>query len=302
MNFHNIIDTYLNYLLHHKQYSAKTVESYRYELERFIRFLIIEDIASFDDVTYTLLRGYLSLLHEEGLKKSSVNHKITSLRSFYKYLVINEIVRENPFLLIEAKKLPKRNPDFLYPQEILDLLDGIQIVDDLSLRNKAMLELMYASGLRCNEVVSLTLNNIDFSRSVLLIHGKGGKDRYVRFHDYAGELLKQYIQEARMNLVCKQDENHSIVFVNNRGNKLTNRGVQDIVDRVCYQYDATKKIHPHMFRHSFATHLLNSGADIRSVQVLLGHMNLSTTQIYTHVTKDHLKSVYNQAHPRSKEG
>lgn len=300
MNFNEVIDKYLVYLLHHKQYSSKTVDSYRYELEHFVRFLCIEDISSFNDVTYTMLRGYLSVLHDEGLKKSSVNHKITSLRSFYKYLVSHNLSKENPFLLIEAKKLPKRNPDFLYPQEILDLLDSINVVDDLSLRNKAMLELMYASGLRCSEIVSLQLQHIDFSRSVLLIHGKGGKDRYVPFHDYARDLLKKYIEEARVNLIAKQPDKHAVVFVNNRGKCLTNRGVQDIVNRVCYQYDATKKIHPHMFRHSFATHLLNSGADIRSVQVLLGHMNLSTTQIYTHVTKDHLKSVYQKAHPRSK--
>lgn len=300
MNYHSIVEKYLDFLLHHKQYSDKTVESYRFEINHFIRFLVVEDIQTFNDVSYSLLRGYLSVLHDEGLKKTSVNHKITSLRSFYNYLVKEGISLENPFLLIESKKVPKRNPDFLYPEEMLSLLDSIEATDALSIRNKTMLELMYASGLRCNEVINLTLKQIDFSRQVILVHGKGGKDRYVPFHDYALEMLKNYLYNARDELCSRSSDIHDILFVNNRGAKLTNRGVQNIVDRVCKNFDPTKKIHPHMFRHSFATHLLNSGADIRSVQVLLGHMNLSTTQIYTHVTKDKLKSVYQQAHPRSK--
>ena len=162
------------------------------------------------------------------------------------------------------------------------------------------MELMYASGLRCSEVVNLQLSNIDFNQMVLFIHGKGNKDRYVPFHDYAGEWLIKYIQEARENLMIK-NEGHNFVFVNKFGNPLTNRGVENIVDRIMRLYDSTKKIHPHTIRHSFATHLLNAGADIRTVQELLGHENLSTTQIYTHISRDHLKEVYLKAHPRNIE-
>ena len=161
-----------------------------------------------------------------------------------------------------------------------------------------MLELMYASGLRCSEVANLQVSDIDFNQMVVLVHGKGGKDRYVPFHEYARDWLVKYIGEARNNLMIK-NEGHNFIFVNKFGNPLTNRGIENIVDRVTFKYDATKKIHPHTIRHSFATHLLNAGADIRTVQELLGHKNLATTQVYTHISKDHLKKVYMKTHPRS---
>lgn len=290
---------FLEYLTYQKDYSDKTIESYNREIEHFITYLHIEQIEDYNDVSYRFLRGYLTKLYEEDLSKNSINHKLSALRSFYTFLLKKNRVQDNPFLLIESQKIPKRNPDFLFPEEMIGLLDSIQTKDELGMRNKAMLELMYASGLRCSEVVNLQLLDIDFARQLLLIHGKGGKDRYVPFHDYAREVLMDYIDRARGILMLKAKENHSFVFVNAKGNQLTNRGVQDMINRVCKLYDPTKKIHPHTFRHSFATHLLNEGADLRSVQELLGHANLSTTQIYTHITKDHLKQVYEHAHPRN---
>ena len=153
-------------------------------------------------------------------------------------------------------------------------------------------------GLRCSEVVNLQVSDIDFNQMIILVHGKGGKDRYVPFHEYARDWLIKYIDEARNNLMIK-NEGHNFVFVNKNGNPLTNRGIENIVDRITFKYDATKKIHPYTIRHSFATHLLNAGADIRTVQELLGHKNLATTQVYTHISKDHLKKVYMKTHPRS---
>ena len=213
-------------------------------------------------------------------------------------MVKQELVDDNPMVLVENMKMPQRNPDFLFPEEMMELLDSIDVQSHLGIRNKAMLELMYASGLRCSEVVGLTLDCIDFSRQILLVHGKGNKDRYVPFHDYAAQWLKTYILEVRNELIAKT-EGTQYVFVNKNGKMMTNRGVEDIVDRVAKNYDSTKKIHPHTFRHSFATHLLNAGADLRTVQELLGHENLSTTQIYTHITKEHLRDVYLKAHPRN---
>ena len=298
--FNKYIQEYLDVLQYQKNYSVLTIEGYKREIEHFVMYLKIEGIHDFKEVRYPFLRGYLAQLHSENLSPKTINHKMSSLRGFYRYLQMQEYIDDNPFLLIDSLKQPQRNPDFLYIDEMMDLLDSIETNTVLGRRNKAMLELMYASGLRCSEVVELTLTQIDFQRQLLLIHGKGGKDRYVPFHDYAAECLKEYIEQDRFELMAVKHQEHQYVFVNKNGAKMTNRGVEDVVNRVTQKYDATKKIHPHTFRHSFATHLLEQGVDIRVVQELLGHSNLSTTQIYTHVTNQHLKEVYDHAHPRNK--
>lgn len=288
---------YLDYLRVQKGAAAKTIESYNREIDDFIGFLIENKIKDPKEINYGVIRLYLIDLHNRNLAKSSTNHKISALRSMFTFLVKNEFVVENPFELVQTIKIPKRNPDFLYENEINDLLDSIQVNNELDLRNKAILELMYASGLRCSEVVNLKLKDVDLDNQMLLIHGKGGKDRYVPFHNYAKAALEKYLSEGRGLLV---KENNDYIFVNQRGNKLTNRGLEDIINRIAYNYDATKHIHPHTIRHTFATHLLNAGADIRTVQELLGHENLSTTQIYTHVSKEHLQEVYQKANLRNK--
>lgn len=291
---------FIDYLKFQKQYSKLTIEAYERNINEFINFCQKENITSFDQVKYPMLRGYLMMLHQKNLSKTTINHRVSTLRSFYQFLVKQELVKDNPVLLIDTMKVPKRNPDFLFPEEMIELLDSIDTSTNLGIRNKAMLELMYASGLRCSEVVGLTLQKVDFSRNLLLVHGKGNKDRYVPFHDFAKKWLIIYLENVRPHLVAKTDGTNAF-FVNNRGGMMTNRGVEDIVNRVCKNYDPTKKIHPHTFRHSFATHLLNAGADLRTVQELLGHENLSTTQIYTHISNEHLKEVYEHAHPRNKD-
>lgn len=298
MDLDRLIDEYLDCLKYERNYSNNTIASYRREIVHFKVYLIQEGIDDYNNVDYLMLRGYLTKLYDKNLAKSSINHRLSALRSFFDYLLKEEFIKDNPFKLIESQKIGQRNPDFLFQEEMIELLDSIEIQDDLGVRNKAMLELMYASGLRCSEVVNLQVSDIDFNQMIILVHGKGGKDRYVPFHEYARDWLIKYIDEARNNLMIK-NEGHNFVFVNKNGNPLTNRGIENIVDRITFKYDATKKIHPHTIRHSFATHLLNAGADIRTVQELLGHKNLTTTQVYTHISKDHLKKVYMKTHPRS---
>lgn len=297
--FKDDMNTYLNYLQYVKNYSTLTIEGYQRDIKEFIQYCCQENIMDFKEVEYPFLRGYLTYLHSKNLSPQTINHKMSSLRGLYRYLQKEELIDDNPFLLVSSLKEPQRQPDFLYIDEMMELLDSIETNTPLGRRNKAMLELMYASGLRCSEVVSLQLSQIDFSRQFLLIHGKGGKDRYVPFHDYAAMWLKDYIENDRQDIMIKNHQEHEFVFVNKLGKALTNRGVEDIVDRVVKKYDPTKKIHPHTFRHSFATHLLEQGIDIRIVQELLGHSNLSTTQVYTHITNQHLKEVYDHAHPRN---
>lgn len=291
-------DEFLDYLEIQKGYSDLTIASYRREINDFIIFMRKEGYESFSDASYQVIRGYLIDLDHRKLTHSTINHKLSTLRSFYKYLYRDEQVDDNPFKLMSSLKTPQRNPDFLYLEDMLDYLDSIDTTGLLGLRNKAMLELMYASGLRCSEVVNLTLDCVDLSQNMMLIHGKGNKDRYVPFHDVAKEWLTAYLEGARKELMSAQHERHDYVFVNARGRQLTNRGVQDIVNRTMALYDPIRKIHPHTIRHSFATHLLDAGMDLRVIQELLGHENLSTTQVYTHVTKEKLQQIYAQACPR----
>lgn len=291
-------DAFLDYLTYQKHYSLLTVASYQREINDFIIYLRQESYQSFQECDYALIRSYLVTLNKRHLSHNSINHKLSSLRSFYKFLVRQGYVDDNPFLLVNALKTGLRNPDFLFIDDMLGLLDSIHIDSDLGMRNKAMLELIYASGLRVSEVVSLTLDHIDFSHQMLFIHGKGNKDRYVPFHDEAKKWLVEYINHARIELMSTTHQDHDFVFVNKRGGQLTNRGVEDIVNRCMRDYDPTRKIHPHTIRHSFATHLLDAGMDIRVVQELLGHASLSTTQIYTHVTQEKLIEVYNKSCPR----
>ena len=300
-DFEKMMKDYLHYLQYLKNYSHLTIIGYQRDIEEFIQYCKREDIDSFQAVKYSFLRGYLAYLHTKCLSPKTINHKMSSLRGLYRYLQKEEFIDDNPFLLVESLKEPQRQPDFLYVDEILDLLDSIDTHTMLGRRNKAMLELMYASGLRCSEVVTLQLGQIDFFRQLLFIHGKGGKDRYVPFHDYAREWLQDYIENDRQEIMIKSHQEHQYVFVNKLGKPLTNRGVEDIVNRVVKNYDPTKKIHPHTIRHSFATHLLEQGIDIRVVQELLGHSHLSTTQVYTHITKQHLKEVYDHSHPRNQK-
>ena len=232
------------------------------------------------------------------LKNSTIARKLSSLRSFYRYLNEYVGIQNNPFLYFKAPKKAKRIPEFLFYDEMETFLSSFDLSKPEELRDRAMFELMYACGMRVSEISSLRIRDIDFIEQIVRITGKGDKQRIVPFYDTAKQLLKSYLHTVR-GLWC--DGSHDYVFVNQRGKQMTSRGIQYRLDIAGKKTDLQVHLHPHMFRHSFATHLLDNGADLRVVQELLGHSSLSTTQIYVHVSQERLKQTYLNAHPRAEK-
>ncbi len=301
MNSHDYQNEFLEYLTHEKGYSQKTIESYHRETREFLDYCARETV-ELDEVDYQFVRGYLVYLSDKKLKKSSINHRLSVQRSFFNYLTRQDYLGDNPFTLIDSLKTPRRNPHFLYQEEMDGLLDSLKTTTDLEKRNQVMLEVLYACGLRASELVGLEIQDLDFANGLMAVVGKGDKQRFVPLNDHIQGLLEEYLRFVRPALLVSCDTNHSYVFVNRLGNQLTTRGLEKIVLKIGKEFDSTKRLHPHMFRHSLATHLLDSGADIRFVQELLGHENLSTTQVYTHVSKEHLKEIYLKSNIRNKQG
>ncbi|WP_204166779.1 tyrosine recombinase XerC [Bacillus sp. CGMCC 1.16541] len=294
-----MLNSFLEYLQIEKNYSQYTIVCYEKDIQIFIDFLTGENIKSLNDVTYADARNFLTQLHEKQYAKRSISRKISTLRSFYRYLHREELVSENPFVLVSSPKKEHRNPRFLFKEEMEALFQVCDVSTPLGQRNQAIIELMYATGIRVSECASMKLTDIDFSAQTVLVTGKGKKQRYVPFGSYAKVALQTYINEGRAHLHEKSNSYTNTLFLNYRGTSLTVRGIRLILDKVVKQTAENIHITPHMFRHTFATHLLNEGADLRAVQELLGHEHLSTTQIYTHVTKDRLKAVYMNHHPRA---
>ncbi|MCI8541172.1 MAG: tyrosine recombinase XerC [Erysipelotrichaceae bacterium] len=296
------MERFLSYIDQINSGSSHTHAAYERDLCDFSEFLMQEGITSFADVDRILVMNYIADLRARSgtlgaMKNTSIARRLSSLRSFYRYL--NEYIgtQGNPFAYVKGPKLARRIPEFLFYDEMESFLSSFDLADPVSLRNRAMFELMYACGLRVSEVVSLNLHDIDPHDGVIHITGKGDKQRIVPFYELAGELLERYIKTVRSEWCVHKT--HTIVFVNQRGEGLTTRGVQYLMQKQADALGMNVRIHPHMFRHSFATHLLDNGADLRLVQELLGHSSLSTTQIYVHVSQERLKSVYEHAHPRA---
>lgn len=288
-----LIDKFLMHTFNHNSGSEHTVSAYKRDLLEFSDYIHSENIDRFEDVDNKIVQNYIAQLRlDKNLSNSSLARKLSVLRSFYTYLNRYIGMKKNPFLSIKMPKSSKKLPEFLFDDELKQLLDSIDLSTDEGIRNRAMFELMYASGLRLSELVNLKIKDIDFEDELLFINGKGDKDRIVPFYKDVKELLIEYLKNIR------QDSDSEYVFLNNKGKQLTPRGVQYILDKVSVNSGLNMKIHPHMLRHTFATHLLNNGVDIRVVQELLGHSSLSTTQIYVHMSKDQLKQTYKEAFPR----
>ncbi|KAF1304785.1 tyrosine recombinase XerC [Enterococcus sp. JM9B] len=290
---------FYRYLIVERGYSDKTQKAYQEDFEDFSAFLKNSGDGDFLTIDHRDVRVYLSFLNEKEYSRNTISRKIASLRSFYQYLLKQEIIEENPFTYIHLKKRTGKLPRFLYEKEMAVLFDSVEGNQPLQQRNRALLEILYGSGLRVSECAGLQLTDIDWLGEVLLIRGKGNKERYVPFGSFAQQALETYIENSRVSLMSKKKKTHSVVFVNHLGDPITATGIEYILNQIIKKSSLDSKIHPHMLRHTFATHLLNNGADMRTVQELLGHANLSTTQIYAHVTKESLQKNYRQFHPRA---
>jgi tyrosine recombinase XerC len=282
------IDKFLSYLEVEKNYSPHTLLNYHVDLEEFSIFL---GSVSVQKVDYPILRRFLAQLRTRNLKPRSVARKLSSLRSFFRYLQREKIIFSNPAALVVTPKLDKPLPHFLSEQEAIKIIEAPPSDKISQFRDKAIFEVLYSTGIRVSELVGLDIEDIDFISNIIKVLGKGRKERLVPIGDKALEAMQNYID--------KRPKKSDVVFLNKNGTRLTTRSVCNIINKYVLKEAINQHVTPHMFRHSFATHLLNHGADLRSVQELLGHVNLSTTQIYTHLTTDKLKKVYDQAHPRA---
>lgn len=292
-----IIKDYLNYLKYQKNYSDYTILNYGDDILEFFNFIESEGL-SYKKIEYSDIRFYLMYLKDTKKdNNSTIDRKLSSLRGFYKYLANNSIVKSNVFSLVSGPKKSKKLPRYFEYNELEEMF-AVPDSSYLGQRDLLLLEMLYATGCRVGELVSIKVNDIDFGRRNILITGKGNKERYLTYGEYCEEALNRYLRDGYLALNKNKSD---YLFLNNNGGVLTERGVRYILDRIIKQTGINKNISPHMIRHSFATHLLNEGCDLTTVQKLLGHESIKATQIYTHVTTDRLKEVYYKSFPRAKK-
>ncbi|MDI9418583.1 MAG: tyrosine recombinase XerC [Firmicutes bacterium] len=291
-----LLDRYFQYLRVQRNLSDNTLMAYQRDLTAFSDFVSQYWQKCLTEVDRHLIRDYLAVLHRKGLKSTSVARNLAALRSFYGFLKRFGYIKADPTQSIRIPKQGKRLPQILTVDETDLLLSSIDPSTPLGMRDRAIFELLYATGIRLSELVGLNVDGVDLDMGYVRVYGKGRRERIVPLGEYAVAAIGSYLAEARPQL-CKSGEN--ALFVNHRGRRLTPRGVQYLLNKHIDQCAISKMISPHSLRHSFATHLIDAGADLRVVQELLGHVNLSTTQIYTRISQSKLKSVYNRAHPRA---
>ncbi len=289
-----LINDFLKYLEVERHYSEHTIISYKTDLEEFNEYLGNKNIK---DTDYKFIRDYLTYMFDKKYEKKTISRHISTLRSFYKYLLEEKIIKKNPMTLISNPKLDKKLPNFLYYDELEILLNIPDRSTTLGLRDALILELLYSTGIRVSELINIKLKDINRSDKKILIMGKGSKERYVLYGEVLDNLLDVYLSNSRSKL----NKNSDYLILNKDGNQITDRGIRLIISKVLKKGEIDYHVSPHTLRHTFATHMLENGADLKSVQELLGHENLSTTQVYTHVTNERLRSVYLKTHPRAKE-
>lgn len=292
------VDEFLMFLNDELNYSDKTVDNYGVELTKYKTYLE-DNHLNYCTINRDEIRQYLKFLDDKKYKNSSISRNLSAIRSFYKYLVNEKIISTNPFLLISNPKKEKKLPLFLNEIEIEDMVNIYSEKTAVDLRNRLILELLYSTGVRVSELVNIKLSDINFYEKSIRILGKGKKERIVLFGDYCLDNINAYMNSSREEYLNGKKSDY--LLLNKYGTKLTTRSIENIVNDATSKLALKHNVTPHMIRHTFATHLLNHGADLKSVQELLGHESLSTTQIYTHLTNERLRSVYLNTHPHSKD-
>ncbi|MCI2068672.1 MAG: tyrosine-type recombinase/integrase [Bacilli bacterium] len=293
---------FLSYLSNERKYSEHTVSSYKEDVSLFLGFLASIN-RDYQDVTTEEIRGYLLDLTNRGLSKATIKRTLASLKHYYRFLYLKDFIRRDPFELISSPKQEKKLPDFLTSDEIEQLFAANRRrTDKLAPRDEAIIELMFASGLRASEVVNLTLQSINMRDRLIRVFGKGKKERIVPFTKTARDAMQEYLDGLRVELAskCKKTNQGAYFFLNDRGEQLTTRGLEFIMNEIESKSGDFCKLHPHILRHSFATRLLSQGADLRTIQEMMGHESIGTTQIYTHITYTEMKGIYDKAFPRAR--
>lgn len=309
----NLVEDFLQSYAVEKNCSPHTIINYKTDLVQFQKFLVnnlevedqgqapvldlelSENLSALAD--HLIIRRYLAYLQSSNYAKKTITRKLSTIRSFYRYLTKFNYLENNPVSKIHTPKTDKKLPKFLYKGQIKDLVESPDLSCNLGMRDRAIMELLYSTGIRVSELVGIKLKDLQLSRGLILVNGKGNKERYVPLGSIACDYLIRYMEVSRTALT--KNKKHSYLFVNKFGETITDRSVRRIIDKYVELTAIKFKVSPHTFRHTFATHLLDNGADLRAVQEMLGHVNIKTTQIYTHVTKDKLKKVYMAAHPRA---
>jgi len=293
----HLVQDFINYLTIERNLSENTLNAYRNDLERYCQFLQEEGIKRPDQIDITVIQKFINALAGIELAASSLSRNFSSIRSFHKFLLGENIVQTNPAELLQSPRLPARLPKILDLNEIEAIMEAIDVSTNKGIRDRAIIETLYSTGVRVSELTTLEMNNIFFRHNVIRVIGKGSKERIVPFGDRAKKFLKNYITAVR-SLLLRSARSGDILFLNMRGTPLSRMGVWKIIQQYVKLAGIKKQVSPHVFRHSFATHLLEGGANLRAVQEMLGHSDISTTQIYTHLDREYLIEQHRTFHPR----
>ena len=292
---------FLDHLLTVRKYSQKTVQSYQEDIDLFCEYIFKEGTLM-EEMDIISIRNFLTEELARGVSKRSCKRRLSSLRHFYKYMVNVGYISDNPFIFVSAPKTDKKYPHALYKEQIQELFKrNLERTDNLKNRDQAILYLLYYSGMRATELVNLDVQSISLKERVVRVIGKGNKERIIPFTSDCQKVVKEYIERERKELLRRSKDLTPALFLNAKGERLTTRGLEYILDSIEEKTGLFVGLHPHILRHSFATHLLENGADLRVIQELLGHESINATQVYTHVTEEAMKETYENAFPRAKK-